>query len=96
VPSGSVAQSAVHSLRSAARSRPRPGSEPHSARARNYFVKNLDLLLQVTGTEDFPMMEEIQRNLASGALQHLVYGRIEPPLVHFHREVNKAVALAAG
>jgi phenylpropionate dioxygenase-like ring-hydroxylating dioxygenase large terminal subunit len=71
-------------------------TEPHSARARNYFVKNLDLLLQVTGTEDFPMMEEIQRNLASGALQHLVYGKIEPPLVHFHREVNKAVASAAG
>jgi phenylpropionate dioxygenase-like ring-hydroxylating dioxygenase large terminal subunit len=67
-----------------------PG-EPHSERSRNYFVKNLDLLLQVTGTEDFPMMEEIQRNLASGALEQVVYGKIEPPLAHFHREVNKAI-----
>jgi len=69
-------------------------TEPHSEASRMYFVKNLDLLLQVTGTEDFPMMEEIQRNLASRALDQLVYGKIEPPLVHFHREVNKAVVAA--
>lgn len=69
---------------------------PQSERSRNYFVKNLDLLVHVTGNEDFPMMEEIQRNLASGALDEVVYGRIEPPLVHFHREVNKAVAAGAG
>jgi len=67
-------------------------TEPHSERSRNYFVKNLDLLCQVTGTEDFPMMEDIHRNLASGALDSLVYGKIEPPLAHFHREVDRAVA----
>lgn len=69
-------------------------TEPESDRSRNYFVKNLDLLVQVTGTEDFPMMEAIQANLASGALDHLVYGKIEQPLVHFHTEINKAIAVA--
>jgi phenylpropionate dioxygenase-like ring-hydroxylating dioxygenase large terminal subunit len=67
-------------------------TEPHSERARNYFVKNLDLLLQVTGTEDFPLMEQIQQNLASGALPEVVYGRNEPPLIHFHRSIEEALA----
>ncbi len=66
-------------------------TEPATEKARNYFVKNLDLLVQVTGTEDFPVMEEIQKNLASGALPQLVYGRIEPPLIHFHTVIDEIV-----
>jgi phenylpropionate dioxygenase-like ring-hydroxylating dioxygenase large terminal subunit len=62
---------------------------PESEKARNYFVKNLELLLQVTGTEDFPLMERIQANLDSGALPEVVYGRIEPPLIHFHRAARE-------
>jgi nitrite reductase/ring-hydroxylating ferredoxin subunit len=60
-----------------------------------YWTKNLDLLLQVTGTEDFPTMEKIYATLKSGALPELVYGRIEPPLVHFHSALNEALAAAA-
>ena len=67
---------------------------PHSEKARNYFIKNLDLLLQVTGTEDFPTMEQIQANLDSGAMPELVYGRNEPPLIHFHTQLNQIVANA--
>ena len=37
-------------------------------------------------------MERIQVNLDSGALPEVVYGRNEPPLVHFHRSVNEALA----
>jgi phenylpropionate dioxygenase-like ring-hydroxylating dioxygenase large terminal subunit len=66
-------------------------AEPESDKARAYFVRNLDLLLQVTGSEDFTLMSEIQQSLASGALPELVYGRIEPPLVHFHEQVNLAI-----
>ena len=69
-------------------------TEPETEKSRDYFVKNLDLLLNVTSTEDFPAIEDIQKNLASGALESLVYGKIEAPLVHFHQEVNKAVAAA--
>ena len=66
-------------------------TEPETEKSRDYFVKNLELLLNVTGTEDYPALEDIQRNLASGALEHVVYGKIEAPLVHFHQEINKAV-----
>lgn len=59
---------------------------------RAYLVKNLDLLLDVTGREDFPMMESIQANLASGAVPDVVFGRIEPGLVHLHRSVDDALA----
>ena len=66
-------------------------SEPTSERQREYFVKNLDLLLNVTGTEDFPALEEMQLSLASGALDNVVYGKIEAPLAHFHHQVNLAI-----
>jgi hypothetical protein len=33
-------------------------------------------------------MERIQATLESGALPEVVYGRNEPPLVHFHRSVD--------
>lgn len=66
-------------------------TEPHSEKARNYWIKNLDLLLQVTGTEDFPLMERIQANLDSGSLPQVVYGRNEAPLIHFHRSVAAAI-----
>ena len=67
-------------------------SEPKTDKARDYFIKNLDLLLQVTETEDFPLMEKIQANLDSGSLPEVVYGRIEPPLIHFHRAVNEVLS----
>lgn len=66
-------------------------AEPDDDRTRRYFVKNLELLLQVTGTEDFPLMEQIHANLSSGALEQVVYGRNEPPLIHFHTQVNAAI-----
>jgi phenylpropionate dioxygenase-like ring-hydroxylating dioxygenase large terminal subunit len=67
---------------------------PASEKARAYFVKNLDVLLGVTNMEDFPVMAQIQRNLASGALPEVVYGKQEPALVHFHASVD--ALLAAG
>lgn len=65
--------------------------KPEVVRERAHYVKNLDLLLDVTGAEDFKLMEEIQRSLASGALPELVYGRIEPPLIHFHDQIDHAI-----
>ena len=71
---------------------PRP---PASDRERAYWVKNLDVLLDVTNTEDFPAMARIQQNLASGAVPEVVYGKMEPALVHFHESVNAALAADA-
>jgi phenylpropionate dioxygenase-like ring-hydroxylating dioxygenase large terminal subunit len=68
---------------------------PADDRALRYWTRNLDVLLKVTETEDFPLMEGIQRNLESGALPEVVYGRIEPALVHMHKSINEALAAAA-
>ncbi len=68
---------------------------PATDKTRAYWKKNLDLLLQVTGTEDFPLMEKIQANLASGALPELIYGRNEPALIHLHRSIDEALAASA-
>jgi hypothetical protein len=65
---------------------------PASERSRQYFVKNLDVLLGVTNTEDFPAQERVQRNLASGALPEVVYGKMEPALVHYHTAIHKLLA----
>ncbi len=67
-------------------------TKPHSERSHQFFVKNLDLLLGVTNTEDFPLMERIQANLESGALPELVYGRNEGPLIRFHQSINRLLA----
>jgi phenylpropionate dioxygenase-like ring-hydroxylating dioxygenase large terminal subunit len=65
---------------------------PSTDKARAYWKKNLDLLLQVTGTEDFTLMAQIHHNLKSGALPELVYGRNEPALIHLHSAINGALA----
>ena len=70
--------------------------EPEHEKARAYVIRNLDLLLEVTGSEDFTLMAEIQQNLASGALPEVVYGRIEPPLIHFHDQIDAAVRKVPG
>jgi len=70
-----------------------PG-EPKSDKERSYWVRNLDALLRVTNSEDFPLMARIQRNLASGAVPGVVYGRMEPALVHFHASVDAQLARA--
>ncbi len=67
---------------------------PTTDKARGYWKKNLDLLLQVTGTEDFTLMAQIHHNLKSGALNELIYGRNEPALIHLHGSINAALAAA--
>jgi phenylpropionate dioxygenase-like ring-hydroxylating dioxygenase large terminal subunit len=69
--------------------------EPQTEKALRYWTKNLDLLLQVTGTEDFPVMEQIQASLDSGAVPELVYGRNEPPLIHYHRELDRLLGIGS-
>jgi phenylpropionate dioxygenase-like ring-hydroxylating dioxygenase large terminal subunit len=65
---------------------------PGAGRRPEYYVKNLDILLGVTNTEDFPMQEQVQRNLASGAVADVVYGKMEPALVAYHDAVDALLA----
>jgi phenylpropionate dioxygenase-like ring-hydroxylating dioxygenase large terminal subunit len=67
-------------------------TEPTTDKARNYWRKNLDALIDVTSREDFTLMAQIQQRLESGALPELIYGKNEPSLIHLHRSINQALA----
>ncbi|MHB8381390.1 MAG: aromatic ring-hydroxylating oxygenase subunit alpha [Candidatus Binataceae bacterium] len=65
---------------------------PVTDSAKQHWKKNLDLLLQVTETEDFPMMANIHAGLASGAATEVIYGKIEPALSFYHKSINQLLA----
>lgn len=63
-------------------------------KARAYFKKNLDILLDVSGTEDFALITRIHNALKSGGLNEVIYGRNEPALAHLHASINAALTAA--
>jgi phenylpropionate dioxygenase-like ring-hydroxylating dioxygenase large terminal subunit len=64
---------------------------PATDKARAYWKKNMDLLIGVTGQEDFTMMRQIHLSMAAGSTEELIYGRNEPALIHLHRSINAVV-----
>jgi phenylpropionate dioxygenase-like ring-hydroxylating dioxygenase large terminal subunit len=68
---------------------------PASEEERTHWDKNMQLILDVVTGEDFPVARGIQRGLASGAQSHVVYGRNEPGMIHYHRSMRTALGLAA-
>lgn len=60
-----------------------------SERSDAYWQKNFDLLVTVTDTEDFATAAGIQRGYRTRAQDHVVFGRNEPALQHFHRSVDE-------
>jgi phenylpropionate dioxygenase-like ring-hydroxylating dioxygenase large terminal subunit len=65
------------------------GPAPLDERWSRKLDKNLEILLRVTRTEDFPRCEETQAAMASGALRRLTFGRNEPALINYHRSVDR-------
>jgi phenylpropionate dioxygenase-like ring-hydroxylating dioxygenase large terminal subunit len=63
-------------------------------RAQKRWKKAMDLLLQVTDTEDFIMCEQIQISFRSGAQDAITFGRNEPTLIHFHRSLDQQLGVA--
>ncbi len=59
--------------------------------ARRHWDKNMDLVVHVVEKEDFPVGEGIQHGFHSGAQDHILFGRNEPGLIHFHRSVSAAL-----
>lgn len=57
-----------------------------------YWRRNMDLLIEVTDTEDFATAAGIQRGMRSGAHPGIVIGRNEPALQHYHRSVADLVS----
>lgn len=62
-----------------------------SAREREYWNKNMALLIETVDGEDFEISERIQKGLRSGAQEHLTFGRHEPALQHFHGQIRQAL-----
>ena len=58
-----------------------------TTRSDEHWQKNFDLLVEVTDAEDFVACAAMQRGFASGAQDHLTFGRNEPLLQHFEKEV---------
>ena len=65
---------------------------PLDAEAQRKSQFNIDVIWKVTTEEDFPQSLAIHRNLASGQVPELVFGRNEPALIHYHQ----VIAAAAG
>jgi nitrite reductase/ring-hydroxylating ferredoxin subunit len=64
---------------------------PTTDSARRHWQANVDLALKAVDDEDFRLGEGIQLGFASGAQDHLTYGRNEPALIHFHRSLMQAL-----
>ncbi|MDP1967443.1 MAG: SRPBCC family protein, partial [Reyranella sp.] len=62
-------------------------------KAKRHWDRNMKLLLDTVEKEDFPLGEDMQRGFHSGAQDHLLFGRNEPALAHFHRSVHEALGL---
>ena len=62
-----------------------------SASAHEHWRRNIELTLRTVEEEDFPTGESIQAGLASGAQEHMTYGRNEPALQHWQKCVCAAL-----
>jgi hypothetical protein len=56
-----------------------------------HWDKNMKLVLDVVTGEDFPTGRTIQEGVASGAQTHVVYGRNEPGMIHYHQSLQAAL-----
>ena len=50
--------------------------------------------MRVVTQEDFPAGRSMQIGFGSGAQSHIVYGRNEPGLIHYHRSIEAALGPA--
>ncbi len=67
---------------------PKPAA---SDEERLHWQKNMDLVMKVVTTEDFPAGRSMQIGFASGAQTHVVYGRNEPAMIHYHQSLDRAL-----
>jgi hypothetical protein len=69
---------------------------PATEEERAHWDKNMQLVLDVVTGEDFPAGRSIQIGLTSGAQTHMVYGRNEPALIHYHQSMQAALGPTPG
>lgn len=61
---------------------------------RERLSKAFDGQMEIAGSEDFPLQEEIQRGLEAGLLEEVVFGRNEAAAIHFHRSLAEQMTAA--
>lgn len=61
---------------------------PTTDSATRHWDKNWQVLMDTILNEDFATMSVIQKNLESGAMDKVTFGRNEIALQHFHRELD--------
>jgi phenylpropionate dioxygenase-like ring-hydroxylating dioxygenase large terminal subunit len=66
---------------------------PATDEERAHWDKNMQLVLDVVTGEDFPAGRTIQAGLTSGAQTHVLYGRNEPAMIHYHQSLRTALRL---
>jgi len=59
---------------------------------RPLWDRNWKILMDTVQAEDWVAARDIQDGIAGGGQSHFVFGRNEPALQHFHREVARATA----
>ena len=69
---------------------------PATEEADAHWQRNLDLTVRTVELEDFTAGEGIQSGAASGAQEHVVYGRNEAALQHFEKTVAALVGERVG
>jgi phenylpropionate dioxygenase-like ring-hydroxylating dioxygenase large terminal subunit len=70
-----------------------PSAELAESR-RGHWDKNWQVLMDTVEHEDFRVGRHIQTGFAAGVQEHVVFGRNEPALQHFHRELRAALESA--
>lgn len=60
---------------------------------KRHWDANLALAVKVVTTEDFPTGRTMQIGFKSGAQTHVVYGRNEPALAHYHKSIRRELGL---
>ncbi len=65
-----------------------------SAEATQRLGKAFDGQMRISGTEDFPLQEKIQRGLDSGALPEIIFGRNEVAAIAFQRGLEELLQAA--
>src|ERR1700759_4413241 len=66
---------------------------PTTDEERIHWDKNMQLVLDVVTGEDFPAGRTMQIGFTSGAQTHVVYGRNEPGMIHYHQSMRSARGL---
>jgi hypothetical protein len=64
-----------------------------TADEKRHWDANLALAIKVITSEDFPAGRTMQLGFGSGAQSHVVYGRNEPALAHYHKSIRRALGL---